>query len=953
MDNKIILSIIGILIVLGSIVYYIFATIDVNIITNKKYIKDDSDIVKKDLLKTLIDNNINYSDVNITKYNDDMTQIIFKSKTNRLSISDTLYINNIINLLKTKSEVIKRYGLKSSDEYLKNSVKINLVYVLNKTYLDSEQDIIKKEISNVLTDENIYDFDIISEKNSDNNTLVKMNIDYYKTDLFTEKDLLNLIDTKFSTSLFSEYNFISKTNYDSNNTNIVYEFVVDVKYKDQNILNDIKNITRIKDINNITITLDKHIDRNTYMKLDIFYNKHKNFDDIELLRIINLKFSQILGTKKYSLTLKTEYDKNLYYLELEYLLNKPYDKEDLSALETQLLSLILLDKLINDANVKFDKYINGIIHIKIFIFYNIKVLDTKIVLNNFLKNIKDYKNDLQLKSNITLNLVSDIELKTDRKQIEYIYTEKYMARGYYDPNKSKSIGSPYLSFEDLIEKCNNDSTCFGVQEMDGAYNICNSIDKRPYGLIWNGMYIIKTKKSKIPQPVSYTEPEEDKILKNSKDIEYINRKDKTCNETLYISGTTGLTLDELITKCGNDKNFGVTPCSGIKIKNKPDGSQDIYACRNIFNSKQDPSLNGKEFSVFLQNQMPLENKIFDIPKQNDEFKTDKNIDYVFKNDKVCKLKGPLQRAGLTLNQTMDLCNETLNVNGWGKTCKGILIEKDKTDPNVQVVSACVEYGNKLYPTTPNSNNYIFKKDVPINNIKYNLPDFSKQFDKIEGKTVDNIDYLLTNTLMCNGPGYDLNGAPTIDEAIKKCDNEKNINRLDCIGLKFTNNADGSQTVSACTKNDIYSQRDYDNKSKSYFLKNKLPFVKYPKLNYPNNSEIGVVNGTTTTGLDYVYTNKVNCTATSGGVPSYFNDLDINQALDECKKTTNANGRGKPCIGLSIYDNEDGFQVKEMCTDLYDGPGFRGYDKNDKLIEPPNLYLIKSMVPEILFKEGIL
>jgi hypothetical protein len=951
MDNKILLSIVlSVLIVFGLVYIYIFTTIDVKIITNKKYIEDDYEIIKKDLLKTLIDNNINYSDVNITKYNDDMTQIIFKSKTNRLSISDILYINNIVNLLKTKSEVIKKYGLKSSDEYLKNSVKINLVYILNKTYVDSEQDIIKKEISNVLTDENIYDFDIIIEKNSDNNRLVKLNIDYYKTDLFTEKDLLNLIDTKFLTSLFSEYNFISKTNYDSNNTNIIYEFIINVKYKDQNILNEIKNIMRIKDVNNITITLDKYIDKNTYMKLDIFYNKHKNFDDKELLRIIDLNFSQNSLLKKYSLTLKSEYDKNLYHLDLEYLLNKPYDKEDLNELETQLLSLVLLDKSINDANVIFDKYINGIIHIKILIFYNIKVLDTKIVLNNFLKNIKDFKNNLQLNSGITMNLISDVELKTDKKEIEYIYTEKYTSRGYYDPNKYKPDGSPDLSFEDILDKCNNDSSCFGVQEIDGAYNICNSINKRIYGTIYNGMYIIKTKKSKIPQPVSYTEPEKDKILKNSKDIEYINRKDKTCDELLYINDTTGLTLDELITKCGNDKNVGGfnRPCSGIKIKNRQDGSQDIFACKNIFNSKQNPSLDGQEFSVFLQNQIPPENKIFNIGKQNEEFKTDKNIDYVFKNDKICMLKGPLQRAGLTLNQTMDLCNETLNINGLNKTCKGILIGKDKTDSNLQVVSACLEYQNNLNPSIPvNTNNYIFKKDLPIDNIKYTLPDFSKQFDKIEGKTVDNIDYLLTNTLMCNGNLYDLNGAPTLDEAIKKCDNEKNINRNDCIGLKFTNNADGSQTVSACTKENIYTQRDYDNKNKSYFLKNKLPFVRYPKLNYPNNSETGVINDKTTSGLDYVYTNKVNCSATSGGVPSYFNDLDINQALDECKKIKNANGRGKQCVGLSIYDNEDGFQVKEMCTDLQEGPAFRGYDVNGKAIETPNLYLIKSMVPEIL------
>jgi len=951
MDNKILLSIVlSILIAFGLVYLYIFTTIDVNIITNKKYIEDDYEIIKKDLLKTLIDNNINYSDVNITKYNDDMTQIIFKSKTNRLSISDNLYINNIVNLLKTKSEVIKKYGLKSSDEYLKNSVKINLVYILNKTYLDSEQDIIKKEISNVLTDENIYDFDIIIEKNSDNNILVKLNIDYYKTDLFTEKDLLKLIDTKFLTSLFSEYNFISKTNYDSNNTNIIYEFIINVKYKDQNILNEIKNIMRIKDVNNITITLDKYIDKNTYMKLDIFYNKHKNFDDKELLRIIDLNFSQNSLLKKYSLTLKSEYDKNLYHLDLEYLLNKPYDKEDLNELETQLLSLVLLDKSINDANVIFDKYINGIIHIKILIFYNIKVLDTKIVLNNFLKNIKDFKNNLQLNSGITMNLISDVELKTDKKQIEYIYTEKYTSRGYYDPNKYKPDGSPDLSFEDILDKCNNDSSCFGVQEIDGAYNICNSINKRIYGTIYNGMYIIKTKKSKIPQPVSYTEPEKDKILKNSKDIEYINRKDKTCDELLYINDTTGLTLDELITKCGNDKNVGGfnRPCSGIKIKNRQDGSQDIFACKNIFNSKQNPSLDGQEFSVFLQNQIPPENKIFNIGKQNEEFKTDKNIDYVFKNDKICMLKGPLQRAGLTLNQTMDLCNETLNINGLNKTCKGILIGKDKTDSNLQVVSACLEYQNNLNPSIPvNTNNYIFKKDLPIDNIKYTLPDFSKQFDKIEGKTVDNIDYLLTNTLMCNGNLYDLNGAPTLDEAIKKCDNEKNINRNDCIGLKFTNNADGSQTVSACTKESIYTQRDYDNKNKSYFLKNKLPFVRYPKLNYPNNSETGVINDKTTTGLDYVYTNKVNCSATSGGVPSYFNDLDINQALDECKKIKNVGGRGKQCVGLSIYDNEDGFQVKEMCTDLQEGPAFIGYDVNGKAIETPNLYLIKSMVPEIL------
>ena len=235
MNNKTLIIVLTGLIFGGMVYLYIFSTIDVNIITNKKYIEDDSEIVKKDLIKTLIDNNINYNDVNIKKYNDDMTQIIFKSNTNRLSISDSLYINKIINLLKSESEVIKRYGLKSSDEYLKNSVKINLVYVLNKTYLDSEQDIIKKEINNILTDENIYDYDITIEKNNDNNTLVKMNIDYYKTDLFTEKDLLNLIDVKFSTSLFSEYNFISKINYDSNNTNIVYEFVVNVKYKDKNI----------------------------------------------------------------------------------------------------------------------------------------------------------------------------------------------------------------------------------------------------------------------------------------------------------------------------------------------------------------------------------------------------------------------------------------------------------------------------------------------------------------------------------------------------------------------------------------------------------------------------------------------------------------------------------------------------------------------------------------------
>jgi len=952
MDNiKLFSIILSVLIILGMVYLYIFATIDINIITNKKYIEDDSDIIKKDTIKTLIANDINYSDVIITKYNDDMTQIKFKSKTNRSSISDTLYINNIVNILKTKSEVVKKFALKSSDEYLKNSVKINLVYILNKTYLDSEQDIIKKEINNILTDENIYDYDVIIEKNSDNNTLVKMNIDYYKTDLFTEKDLIKLIDTKFSTSMFSEYNFISKTEYDLNNTNIVYEFVINVKYKDQNILNDIKNITRIKDINNITITLDKYIDRNTYMKLDVFYNKHKNFDDKELLRIIELKFSQNSLLKNYSLTLKPEYDKNLYHLDLEYLLSKPYDKEDLNALETQLLSLILLDKSINDANVIFDKYINGIIYIKILIFYNIKVLDTKIVLNNFLKNINDYKNNLQLNSNITMNLVSDIELKTDRKQIEYIYTEKYMSRGYYDPNKYKPDGSPDLSFEDLLEKCNSDSSCFGVQEIDGVYNICNSIVKRPYGIISNGMYIIKTKKSKIPQPVSYTEPEKNKILKNSKDIEYINRKDKSCDELLYINDTTGLVLDELITKCNNDKNVGGfnKPCSGIKIKNKPDGSQEIYACKNILNSRQDPSKEGQEFTLFLQNQIPPENKIFDIAKQNEEFKTDKNIDYVFKNDKVCKLRGPLQRAGLTLNQTMDLCNETLNINGWNKTCKGILIEKDKIDPNLQVVSSCLEYQNKLYPTTPNSDNYIFKKDVPIDNIKYNLPNFSKQFDKIEGKTVDNIDYLLTNTILCNGNPYDLNGAPTIDEAIKKCNNDNNINnsKLDCIALKFKDNADGSQTVIGCSKNDVYAIRDDDSKSKSYFLKNKLPFVRYPELNYPNNSETGVINGTTTTGLDYVYTNKVNCSATSGTVPTYFNNLDINQALDECKKITNSNGRGKPCIGISIYDDEDGNQVKESCTDLQDGGAFRGFDKNDKPLKPPNLYLIKSMVPEIL------
>ena len=949
MNNKTLIIVLTGLIVFGGMVYlYIFATIDVNIITNKKYIEDDSEIVKKDLIKTLIDNNINYNDVNIKKYNDDMTQIIFKSNTNRLSISDSLYINKIINLLKSESEVIKRYGLKSSDEYLKNSVKINLVYVLNKTYLDSEQDIIKKEINNILTDENIYDYDITIEKNNDNNTLVKMNIDYYKTDLFTEKDLLNLIDVKFSTSLFSEYNFISKINYDSNNTNIIYEFVVNVKYKDQNILNDIKNITRIKDINNITITLDKYIDRNTYMKLDIFYNKHKTFDDLELLKIIDLNFSQNSLLKNYSFVLKTEYDKNLYHLDLEYLLNKQYDKENLNELETQLLSLILLDNSINDANVIFDKYINGIIYIKIFIFYNIKVLNTETVLNNFLKNIKDYKNDLQLKSNITMNLVSDIELKTDREQIEYIYTEKYTSRGYYDPNKYKPYGSRDLSFEDLLEKCNIDSTCFGIQEIDGKYNICNSITKRIYGTINNGMFVIKTKQ--IPKSVFYTEPEKDKILKNSDNVEFINRKDKLCDEIIYNTETTGLTLDELITKCNNDKNAGgYGQCLGIKIKTNQDGSQDIYSCKNIFNSRQDQSKEEKDFTLFLQNKIPPENKIFDIAKQNEEFKTDKNIDYVFKNDKVCNLRVPLQRAGLTLNQTMDLCNETLNIGGLNKTCKGIVIEKDKIDPNLQVVSSCLEYGNKLYPTTPNSNNYIFKKDLPIDNIKYNnLPNFSKQFDKIEGKTVDNIDYLLTNTILCNGPPYDLNGAPTIDEAIKKCNNENNLynSKLNCIGLKIKDNPDGSQTVLSCSKDNIYIQRDADSKSKSYFLKNKLPFNKYPKLNYQNNSETGVINGTTTTGLDYVYTNKVNCSATSGSLPAYFNDLDINQALDECKKITNANGRGKPCIGISIYDNEDGFQVKEMCTDLVDGPGFSGFDENRKAREPPNLYLIKSMVPEI-------
>jgi hypothetical protein len=945
MDNKILLSIIlGSLIVLGIVYIYIFATIDVKIITNKKYIEDDSDIIKKDTIKTLIANDINYMDVNISKYSDDLTQITFKSKTNRLSVSDTIYINNIVNILKTKSEVIKKFALKSSDDYLKNSTKINLVYILNKTYLESEQDIIKKEINNVLTDENIYDYDITIEKNSDNNALVKLNIDYYKTDLFTEKDLLNLIDKKFSTSLFSEYNFISKTNYDSNNTNIVYEFVINVKYKDQNILNDIKNVTRIKNLNNVTITLDKYIDRNTYMKLDIFYNKTNNFDDKELLRIINLNFSQNPLLKNYSLTLKSEYDKNLYHLDLEYLLNKPYDKEDLNALEKQLLSLILLDKLINDANVIFDKYINGIIHIKILIFYNIKVLDTKIVLNNFLKNIKDYKNDLQLNSGIRMNLISDVELKSDRKNIEYIYTEKYTSRGYYDPNKYKTYGSPDLTFEDLLEKCNNDSSCFGVQEIDGVYNICNSITKRIYNTIGNGMYIIKTKQSTIPQPVSYTEPEKDKILKNSENVEYINRKDKLCSEIIYETDNTGLTLDKLITKCNNDKNVGGTgkQCSGIKIKNNADGSQDIYACTNILNTRQDPSKEGQEFTTFLQNKIPLDNKIFNIAKQNEEFKTDKNIDYVFKNDKLCMLKGPLQRAGLTLNQTMDLCNESLNINGFGKTCKGILIEKDKIDPNLQNVFACLEYQNNLYPSTPvNTSNYIFKKNLPIDNIKYKLPDFSKQYDSIEGKTVDNIDYLLTNKMLCNGFPYDLNGAPTLDEAIKKCDNEHNLynSKMDCIGLKFKENADGSQTVSTCSKDQLYYQQD-DYKNKTYFLKNKLPpVITYPKLNYPNNDKIGVINGKTTSGLDYVYTNKVNCSATSQSLSPDFYGLDINQALDKCKTKTS-------CIGISIYDDDEGNQVKELCTNLQEGPGFRGYDKNNNLKEAPNLYLIKSMVPEI-------
>ena len=53
MNNKTLIIVLTGLIFGGMVYLYIFATIDVNIITNKKYIEDDSEIVKKDLIKTL------------------------------------------------------------------------------------------------------------------------------------------------------------------------------------------------------------------------------------------------------------------------------------------------------------------------------------------------------------------------------------------------------------------------------------------------------------------------------------------------------------------------------------------------------------------------------------------------------------------------------------------------------------------------------------------------------------------------------------------------------------------------------------------------------------------------------------------------------------------------------------------------------------------------------------